>query len=116
MGQEAKVAEASTHVIEGTSAGLPDRVVDDMRSLIVALIEEESKKLRLEIEDQGTTFHAALAELEVKIKSLEAEKDKVTDLEVMEYLKVAVQEAQRDANHALEELKRTRDDADERFG
>lgn len=116
VGQEPVTAMTATPIPEGTVARLLDRVVEDTRRLNVALLDEESKKLRLEIREQGAAFHEALAELDAKMTSIKTEKNKCAEPEVIDQLTVAVQDTRRDANYALEELKRSHDDADERFG
>lgn len=70
----------------------------------------------MEISTQGTAFKKALAEPHTGMQSIETGKKDEADPEVIELLKNDVQEARSDANFALEDLKRTRDDADERFG
>lgn len=110
----AVAAAATTPALGDNPSGDADQVVADTRCLMEALLEAECKKLRMEIEEQGAAFQEALTELHNRIKSVETSKG--SDPEVIDLLKSDVQTARRDANHALEELKRSRDDADERFG
>lgn len=105
-----------TPVTEETPEGLPDLVVEDTRRLIVVLLEEESSTLRMEVDEQGADFHEALLELDTKKKSTETDKNKGSDPGGIDQLTIAVKDARRDANHALEELKKSCDDADEGFG
>lgn len=68
----------------------------------------------MEIGEHGAASQEALTKLQTHIKSVETNKG--SDPELIDILKEEMQDACRNANQALQELKKARDDSDERFG
>lgn len=67
----------------------------------------------MEMKEHCIAFQKALAENHDRIKAVETIKG--SDHEFIPFLKEYLQEARRDANFALEELKKSRGNAEERF-